>query len=79
MIVDLSPYARIPLDRWRTLVEASRWRKHERGVSEDRTRCGVCWQEFTPGPNGPATFTEERGAILLRVCPVCEPRLTVVR
>ena len=59
-------------DRWLLLIQSARWFRVA-PTCADTLRCGVCRLFFTPSANGAATFIEERGAILLRVCSRCEP------
>ena len=67
------------LSAWVSLIKSSRWRKHAHSTALDRARCAMCRRDFAPGPEGPPTFTEERGAMLIRICPDCEPFLTTIR
>jgi hypothetical protein len=59
-------------DHWKTLITSARWWKDPERTRAKELRCGICWETFTPGPEGAATFTEERGALLIRACPHCE-------
>ena len=40
-------------------------------------RCSLCRQEFQPGLQGAATFTDTEGAVTLRLCHNCVPLLVV--
>jgi hypothetical protein len=59
-------------DRWLSLLRSARWFR-EPPTHADTLRCGACRVDFAPGSEGAATFIEQRGAIIVRVCPGCEP------
>lgn len=59
-------------DRWVSLLRSARWFR-EPPTHAGTLRCGACRVDFSPGPEGAATFIEERGAITVRVCAACEP------
>jgi hypothetical protein len=66
-------------DTWKALITRAHWSKNPERAKVLVLRCGLCWRDFSPGPEGAATFTEERGALLIRVCPDCEPMLTLAK
>ena len=68
-----------PLSAWVALIKSSRWRKHAPAAELDQARCAMCRRDFAAGPGGPSAFTEERGAMVIRICPACEPFLTTIR
>jgi hypothetical protein len=64
---------------WRGLITSTRWWRMPHRANLPLLRCGVCWQTFIPGPEGAPVFVEERGALLIRVCPACEKTLTTIK
>jgi len=67
-----------PASQWQLMIEAAGWRAAERGAANQPVRCALCHESFISGPDGPATYIEEHGAVIIRVCEKCEPRLTVI-
>jgi hypothetical protein len=67
-----------PVSQWRLMIESATWRADERSGANQPVRCALCRESFTPGPDGSATFVEEHGAVVIRVCPTCELLLTVI-
>lgn len=67
-----------PMSQWRLMIESASWRPAERGSANQSARCAVCHDSFISGPDGPATYVEEHGAVQIRVCPKCEPMLSVI-
>jgi hypothetical protein len=61
---------------WKALITSARWWRTPQRTDAPSIRCGVCWQTFIPGPDGPPVFAEERGVLLIRVCPACEKTFT---
>jgi hypothetical protein len=59
-------------DAWKRLVDAAVWIRAEQRIHDPLLTCGVCRNQFIPGIDGAATFTDEHKAIRLTVCPGCE-------
>jgi hypothetical protein len=66
-------------EHWRGLVKSARWWRMPHRANLPSIRCGVCRRTFSPGADGAAVFVEERGALLIRVCPACEKTLTITK
>ncbi len=57
---------------WHARIMAFQWRRHPERTKMPTLKCGVCWESFSPGSDGAATFIDENGSIQIRVCGTCE-------
>jgi hypothetical protein len=57
---------------WRARIMAFRWQRHSELTKADSLKCGLCWDTFSPNPEGAATFVDVNRSLLLRVCAECE-------